>query len=122
MVEQGGGRVDAVYMCPHKPEDNCDCRKPKPGMIYQAAEAYGIDLQNSLIIGDSLSDLEAGQAAGIRHRYLVRTGRGAQEETSLGGEESNKIIVVDDLARAISNHFERNISDRKVQPNRLSEN
>lgn len=122
VVEQGGGRVDAVYMCPHKPEDNCDCRKPKPGMILQAAKTFAIDLQHSLIVGDSLSDLEAGQAAGIRHRYLVRTGRGTQEEVSSDGERLKGIFVVDDLAQAISNHFERNISDRKVQLNRLSEN
>lgn len=120
-VEQAGGRVDAVYMCPHKPEDNCSCRKPKPGMILQAAESFAIDLQQSLIVGDSLSDLEAGQAAGIPRKYLVRTGRGTQEEASMCGEENNEIIVVDDLARAINHHFELNISKRKAQPNRLVE-
>jgi len=122
MVEQAGGRLDAVYMCPHKPEDNCTCRKPKPGMIFQAAEKYIVDLKHSVIIGDSLSDLEAGRAAGIQHRYLVRTGRGTREGASISGVGIDKISVVDDLAQAISHHFERKFSDRKAQPNRLADN
>lgn len=59
-------RIDAIYYCPHKPDDNCDCRKPKPGLILKAASDFNIDLENSWMIGDSKSDLEAGTRAGCK--------------------------------------------------------
>ncbi|HET58742.1 MAG TPA: D-glycero-beta-D-manno-heptose 1,7-bisphosphate 7-phosphatase [Chloroflexi bacterium] len=76
-IENAGGRVDAVFMCPHTPLDQCDCRKPRPGMLLQAAEQFHIDLRRSFMIGDSLADLLAGRAAGVRESIIVRTGRGA---------------------------------------------
>jgi D-glycero-D-manno-heptose 1,7-bisphosphate phosphatase len=79
-IEQAGGRVDGIFMCPHAPEDECDCRKPKPGLLLQAAQALSIDLSQSFMIGDALSDLLAGQAACVRETILVRTGRGASQE------------------------------------------
>lgn len=81
IIEQAGGRIDGIFMCPHAPEDECDCRKPKPGLLLQAAQALCIDLSQSFMIGDALSDLLAGQAAGVRESILVRTGRGASQET-----------------------------------------
>ena len=57
-------RVDAVYYCPHHPDDGCSCRKPKPGLIFQAAKELDLDLKNSFFIGDSLADVEAGRRAG----------------------------------------------------------
>ena len=55
---------DAIYYCPHKPEENCDCRKPKPGLLLRAAKDHKIDLKNSFFIGDSITDIEAANAAG----------------------------------------------------------
>lgn len=78
-IQAAGGRVDGIFMCPHAPQDECNCRKPKPGLLLQAAEALSIDLDRSILIGDALSDLQAGQAAGVRYNALVRTGRGTEE-------------------------------------------
>jgi len=58
--------VDEIIVCPHDDRDGCECRKPKPGMLYRAASRFGIDLQGSFIIGDSWKDMEAGTAAGCR--------------------------------------------------------
>lgn len=79
IIEKAGGRVDGLYMCPHTPQDQCECRKPRPGMILQAERELSLDLSRSWMIGDALSDLQAGRAAGVGHLALVQTGRGAQQ-------------------------------------------
>jgi len=96
-IIKGGGKVDRIFMCPHKPEDNCQCRKPKPGLIIQAAEELKLDLPNSVLIGDALSDLEAGQVAGVGKLILVRTGRGRQEELRISKSQIKNILVADSL-------------------------
>jgi D,D-heptose 1,7-bisphosphate phosphatase len=74
--------VDAIYFCPHHPDKgypeerkeykiDCECRKPKPGMLLQAAKDYNIDLSRSYMIGDRESDIQAGQAAGVKQAILV---------------------------------------------------
>ena len=77
-----GARIDAFYYCPHHPEfgdvRDCACRKPGPGMIVEAQRTLQIDLERSYIIGDRLSDVEAGRAAGVTG-MLVKTGSGAEE-------------------------------------------
>ena len=73
-----GGRIDRVVYCPHRPEENCGCRKPKAGMLLQVANEMGIDLSRSYMIGDAASDLLAGQCAGCR-TFMVLTGRGLQQ-------------------------------------------
>ncbi|MCG3208016.1 MAG: Histidine biosynthesis bifunctional protein HisB [Anaerolineae bacterium] len=73
-----GGRIDRVLCCPHRPEDECDCRKPKPGMLLQAAAELDIDLSQSYMVGDAATDVLAGQQAGCS-AYLVLTGRGLQQ-------------------------------------------
>lgn len=79
VVEANGGRVDGTFMCPHAPQANCECRKPRPGLLLQAAQALNLDLSRSFMIGDALSDVKAGQAAGVREAVLVRTGRGRRQ-------------------------------------------
>lgn len=79
VIEQSGGRIDAVFMCTHAPQQGCDCRKPRPGLILQAASELNLDLQRSFLIGDALSDIEAGKNAGITRNILVRTGRGEKQ-------------------------------------------
>jgi D-glycero-D-manno-heptose 1,7-bisphosphate phosphatase len=71
-----GGRIDAVFFCPHTPEDNCDCRKPLPGMALDIGRRYGVDLRLVPMVGDTLRDLQAAQAAGCEP-HLVRSGRAA---------------------------------------------
>jgi D-glycero-D-manno-heptose 1,7-bisphosphate phosphatase len=71
-----GGRIDAVFFCPHAPEDGCDCRKPQPGLILQIGDRFGIDLTRVPVVGDSLRDLQATRAAGAQP-HLVLTGKAA---------------------------------------------
>lgn len=78
-IEIAGGRIDAVYMCPHAPTDNCQCRKPESGLFLQAAQEMPLSLSNSVMVGDALTDLMAAEAAGIQQRILVLTGRGEQQ-------------------------------------------
>ncbi len=82
----GRARVDAYYYCPHHPQgvveslrQACECRKPKPGMIHQAARDLGIDVAGSFVVGDRWLDVEMGRAAGTQ-AVLVRTGYGRNEE------------------------------------------
>ena len=69
-----GGRIDAVFFCPHTPEDQCDCRKPRPGMMLDIGRRYGLDLAQVPMVADTLRDLQAAQAAGCQP-HLVLSGR-----------------------------------------------
>jgi D-glycero-D-manno-heptose 1,7-bisphosphate phosphatase len=107
MLQEQGARVDACYYCPHHPIEgigkyrvDCDCRKPKPGMLLAAARDLGLDLTQSWMIGDKISDLEAGAAAGCR-TVLVQTGYGASITKSLPANELRLAGVVTDLPAAI---------------------
>ncbi|HNB52773.1 MAG TPA: HAD-IIIA family hydrolase [Anaerolineales bacterium] len=99
-IVQAGGRIDRVYMCPHVPGDDCNCRKPRPGMLLQASKELSIDLAHSIMIGDAFSDLLAGQAAGVGKLALVRTGRGAVQEQKPVPAELEGYAVYDALADA----------------------
>ncbi len=101
-IEKAGGRVDGIFMCPHAPEEDCSCRKPHPGLIFQAAEELQLDLQQSILIGDALSDIQAGQAAGIPQTILVRTGRGAQQALLLGSTSLKPFRVFDSFSQAVA--------------------
>jgi D-glycero-D-manno-heptose 1,7-bisphosphate phosphatase len=101
-IRQHGGRIDGSFICPHEPQDECDCRKPKPGLFYQAAKALTLDLGMSFLIGDALSDLLAGQAAGLRHVALVRTGRGSEQEVLLKQIELKSFSTFETLSAALS--------------------
>lgn len=92
-----GGRIERFYVCPHCPEDSCECRKPRPGLLQRAAADYRFPLTNVWYVGDSLKDLEAAAAAGAQG-VLVRTGNGARIEAD--GAVPPGIRVFDDLAAA----------------------
>ncbi len=77
-VANFGGKIDRIVYCPHRPDENCDCRKPKAGMLLKVAAEMGIDLSRSYMVGDAASDLLAGQSAGCR-TFMVLTGRGLQQ-------------------------------------------
>ncbi|WP_458396762.1 D-glycero-beta-D-manno-heptose 1,7-bisphosphate 7-phosphatase [Campylobacter sp.] len=66
-----GVEIKKIYHCPHTPSDDCNCRKPKPGMILQALDEFNISLKDSLMIGDKPSDLEAARKAGVKSGYLI---------------------------------------------------
>lgn len=93
-----GGRVDAIFYCPHTADEGCDCRKPKPGMFERISKLYNQDLTNVPAIGDSLRDLQAASALGCAP-ILVRTGKG--EKTEADGKLPKGTIVHPDLAAAV---------------------
>ena len=76
-ITKTGGSIDAVYYCPHHPEAGCECRKPKPGMLTRAAREHNIELSSAYLIGDSITDIMAGQRAGTK-TLLVLTGLGQE--------------------------------------------
>lgn len=96
-VVDAGGYIVRIFFCLHTPDDNCDCRKPKPGLLYQAAEYLACGLENMIVIGDSARDLEAGLSVGAQ-AILVRTGKGSATEAELG--DGLNVPVYDDLAAA----------------------
>ena len=102
-----GVDLDGIYYCPHHSEHgigkykvDCECRKPKAGMINDAIEELNIDISNSILVGDKISDIQAGIAAGISQNYLVRTGK---EITEQG--EALATATYDDLATLVSENL-----------------
>lgn len=80
-LEKAGGRVKAIFVCPHRPDENCDCRKPRPGLLRQAAEELSLDLEACYLVGDSSRDIEAGRSVGCK-TVLVLTGLTSEEEAA----------------------------------------
>ena len=76
LLEAEGAYLDGIYFCPHLPEDNCSCRKPRSGLLYSAAEEKGFDPRYCFVIGDNVCDIELGKRVGAM-TFLVRTGHGA---------------------------------------------
>ena len=112
LADQAAAFVDAIYYCPHHPqggfpEENpaykieCSCRKPKPGMLLEAAARFNIDLSESFMVGDSPRDIKAGQAAGLAATLRVRTGHG------LLPTDAVPTAQVDDLTAAVDWILER---------------
>ena len=81
-VRQAGGAISAWYICPHRAEENCDCRKPQPGLLLQAQAAYDFDLATTCFVGDAVRDVQAAEAAGCQP-ILVRTGKGRASESEV---------------------------------------
>jgi len=106
LLTAAGGRIDAVFFCPHTPEDQCLCRKPMPGMMIEVAQRYGVDLKNVPMVADTLRDLEAARAAGCPP-HLVRSGRAAlvsEAELAQWSAAVPQTTVHDDLA-AFARHL-----------------
>lgn len=80
LVVAQGGHIEAIYVCPHGPDNDCTCRKPKPGLLQQFAEDQQIDLKTTVFIGDSYRDIQAAQAVGAMP-ILVKTGKGQKTLT-----------------------------------------
>ena len=93
-----GGRIDAIFYCPHSADDHCDCRKPKPGMMEEIGRRFGMDMKGVPVVGDALRDLQAGAALGMQP-MLVRTGKG--EETLAAGNLPEGTRVFANLAEAV---------------------
>ena len=105
MLKAAGARIDGYFYCPHHPQGivrklrrECDCRKPKPGQLHQAAAELDLDLARSFVVGDRWKDVEAGEAVGARG-ILVRTGYGRDEENA---RPSRGAEVADNLVQAVT--------------------
>jgi len=98
-LAQVGGRVDAIFFCPHTNESNCECRKPKSGMIEEVALRFGVSLKGVPAVGDSLRDLEAAGRLGAQP-YLVLTGKGTKTQAKGGLPEGT--LIHPDLASVVS--------------------
>jgi D-glycero-D-manno-heptose 1,7-bisphosphate phosphatase len=103
MLGASGAEVDGIYVCPHHPEGvlpdfsvECDCRKPRPGLLERAAGEHGLDLSLCVMIGDTMRDIQAAQAAGTRS-VLVLTGKGRVAASGDHGASH----VAEDLATAV---------------------
>ena len=100
-----GASVDGIFYCPHGPRANCICRKPKPGLLFQIAREFSIDLSQTPLVGDNISDIQAAKMANAKP-VLVRTGKG--EYVMQHFPEALGVPVFDDLA-----HFVRDTLRRK---------
>lgn len=99
LLAQRGTAIDGIFFCPHLPTDNCVCRKPRPGLLLQIAQQFGISLKQSVFVGDSFSDIQAARIVGATPA-LVQTGKGMQTIEKHGFFEDTRIYT--DLA-----HFAR---------------
>ena len=99
MLSSRGASVDGIFYCPHGPEANCICRKPKPGLLYQIARRFDVDLTRTVVVGDSITDIQAAKMANALPA-LVRTGNG--EYTMQNFPDALDVPVYEDLA-----HFAR---------------
>ena len=95
VVNLAGGRIDAIFFCPHAADSNCECRKPKPGMLRDIAARMDAKLAGTPMIGDSLRDVEAAAAVGAKP-YLVLTGKGRQTREAGGLPQGTEVFA--DLA------------------------
>jgi len=121
LLRAEGAHLDHIYYCPHHPDigqppyrTHCECRKPLPGLLYRAAHDLELDLSHSAMIGDSLRDLEAGDAANCGTLILVRTGHGAAEEPKTKAAQlRQRVIVHNDLAAAVDHLLQERKSPRR---------
>ena len=100
-VSAGGGHIADVFYCPHRPDENCRCRKPGPGLLYRAREAYGIDLTTAFLVGDSAKDIECARQAGCGRAILVKTGNADAVMAELAAVNIIPDHIAPDLARAV---------------------
>ena len=96
-LAEAGAHVDGVFFCPHAPDDNCNCRKPKPGLVDQIRDYLSQDVSGAWIVGDSLRDLECGVARGCRPA-LVRTGKGERTLAKGLPQSLGDVPVFDNLS------------------------
>lgn len=98
-VTEHGGKIRKVYYCPHKSEEKCYCRKPKPGLILQACAEYNLDLSSSFLIGDAMTDLLAAEKVGITPLFVL-TGRGNEFYQQVL-QEKKSIKIFKDVLSAV---------------------
>lgn len=100
-VQKGGGWIEDIFFCPHHPDEQCACRKPKPGLIQSAVEKYALVLEDSVMIGDSAKDIQCAINAGCGRNILVRTGNGILAERELADQGIFPDRIAADLLDAV---------------------
>jgi len=106
-LSEAGIELTGIYYCPHTPEDRCDCRKPKPGMLLQAASEYNIDLSEAWVIGDYMDDIRAGKAVKA-HTILLKCGR---RDNRITGDDIPEVVSENllDGAKHIVQYWENTV-------------
>lgn len=95
LLEAGGVTLDAVKYCPHRPEDNCSNRKPNPGMLREAANELDVDLSESVMIGDNVTDVEAGASAGCTRNFLIVAEPSDESVNQVGSLAEAAALILD---------------------------
>lgn len=108
-VRSHGGRIEDIFYCPHRPDEGCDCRKPKAGLIDRARRKYALIPSGAMMVGDSAKDIECARNASCRAAILVKTGNGRKAEKQL----LNRKIPVDYLAEDLLDAVNWIVSVRK---------
>src|SRR3989338_11429736 len=99
LIENAGGKIEKIYVCPHHPDEHCHCRKPKPGLMHRAQEKYGVDFSNTFFIGDTATDVQTALAVGCKP-LLVLTGK-AGAKAFAEDKEAASVPKFKDLAEAV---------------------
>lgn len=99
-VKEAGGDLGKIIFCPHHPDENCECRKPAPGMLLKLSRQYGVPLDRVPVVGDSLRDIEAARAAGARP-ILVLTGNGKETAAAIAAA-GDDVETYADLSEAVA--------------------
>ena len=115
-VAEAGGRIFDIFFCPHRPDENCDCRKPRPGLIEQACRKHGIVPATGVMVGDSAKDILCGCNAGCGFTILVQTGNGVIAEKELADRKVLPGKVVVDLLAAAHHILCEKAVDGETQP------
>jgi D-sedoheptulose 7-phosphate isomerase len=108
-----GGRIDAVFVCPHAPDAGCDCRKPAPGLVLEALRHSALPASETVLVGDDLRDLEAAAAAGIA-AVLVRTGKGRATEAKIGARAGAVFDNLGDFASWAADGTVASVAQRQI--------
>jgi len=107
-VREAGGKIDGIFFCPHRPDENCECRKPRPGLLKRIAETLDVDLRDACLVGDSRRDILAARRVAAAP-VLVRSGKGRR--TLEQNPELEDTPVFDDLAAFVDDF----LSDEQVK-------
>ena len=99
-VAQNHGEIRDIFYCPHMPDDGCECRKPEPGLSFEARDKYGLDLTTAVMVGDSAKDIECARRAGCGKAVLVKSGLDDGAENVLKPRQIHVDLIAKDLLEA----------------------
>ena len=100
-VKAGGGLIQDIFFCPHGPQENCGCRKPKPAMLFTAQQKYRIHLASAYLVGDRAKDIECARLAGCGYSLLVKSGNNQETKNDLAQKKIEPDYIAADLFDAV---------------------